>query len=218
MSSKTDTKLDAIVEAVRAVPVENFSAYGGGWPEEISTALLDAVFSMRAVYRSDRPGVGVYGRLTTFRQKHGEAKDDLALLHAIGEVEIERIMGSTVSAQRRKSVIAIEAARRFVEADVRTANDFRSRSITDMKKIYTSVRGLGWVTFEYFAMHLGVSGVKADTMIVRFVNRALNFEGFEPVKARDARALVVSAHEETGLGESLMHFDHALWLSESDRA
>lgn len=218
MSAQTDAKLKAVVEAVHSVPAENFSVYGGGWPEEISTALLDAVFSMRAVYRSDRPGVGVHGRLTTFREKYDGAKDDLALLHAIGEGEIERIMGRTVSAQRRKSVIAIEAAQRFVESGVRTADDFRNKEIADMKTVYTSVRGLGWVTFEYFAMHLGVPGVKADTMIVRFVNRVLEAEGFEPVKARDARAIVVSAYEKTGLGESLMHFDHALWLSESDRA
>ena len=218
MTARNNAKLKAVVKAANAVPSENFSAYGGGWPSAISLALLDAVFSMRAVYRSDRPGVGVHGRLMTFREEHYEATNDLALLHAIGEGEVERIMGKTKSAQRLKSAIAIEAARGFVESGVRTANDFRSRDIADTKSIYTSGRGLGWVTFEYFAMHLGVPGVKADTMIVRFVNRALEAEGLDHVRARDARALVVAAHEETGRGESLMHFDHALWRSESDRA
>lgn len=218
MSAQTDVRLEAVVDAVREIPAENFSAYGGGWPDEISTALLDAVFSMRAVYRSERPGVGVSGRLSTFRDAHSEAKNDLTLLHAVGEREIERIMGSTKSAQRLKSVVAIEAARRFVESGVVTANDFRSKDIAEMKKVYTSVRGLGWVTFEYFSMHLGVPGVKADTMIVRFVNRALEANGLQHVTPGETRSLVVEAHGQTGLGESLMHFDHAVWLSESDRA
>src|SRR5699024_761125 len=127
MSANSDSKLDAVVSAVREMPSENFTAYGGGWPKEITTALLDAVFSMRAVYRSENPGVGVRGRLETFRTDHPTVTNDLAHLVALGAPEVERIMGRTKTAQRLKSEVVIDAARRFCDEGVTTADDFRGK-------------------------------------------------------------------------------------------
>lgn len=218
MSQNKEVAVQAVIEAARTVPAHYFEVYGGGWPDQISVALLDAVFSIRAVYRSDRPGVGVSGRLQAFRAEHAEARDDLAVLHRIGQREIERLMGRTVSAQRRKSAIVVDAAGRFVASGVRTSEDFLACRMSDMKEIYTGVRGLGPVTFEYLTMHLGVPGVKADRMILRFVHRALQTAGLHAVQPAQARCLVIAAHEQTGLGDTLMHFDHGLWRWESDRA
>jgi len=211
-------RLAAVVAAAQKLPPESFKAYGGGWPTEISTALLDAVFSIRAVYRSQTPGVGVRGRLETFRRRHPNTTNDLAQLVKLGAQAVEEIMGSTKTAQRLKSEVVVEAARGFCGVGVTTADGFRNANVDEMKAIYTSVRGLGWITFEYFGMHLGIPGTKADTMVTRFVNRCLAEKNLGTVAAADARALIVSAYEETNLGATLMHFDHAVWRSESDTA
>lgn len=219
MESKIfERQLDAVVTRVKQIPAESFTAYGGGWPREISTALLDAVFSMRATYRSKHPGVGVRGRLETFRTDHPSVTNELTELVALGEAEIRRVMGNAKTSQRLKSTAVIDAARRLVDTGVTTADDFRDMEIGNMKKVYTSVHGLGCETFEYLAMHLGIPGVKADTMIIRFVKRSLQEHGISPDRELDARALVVSAYEATGLGETLTHFDHAIWRFESDAA
>lgn len=61
-------------------------------------------------------------------------------------------------------------------------------------RAYTSVKGLGLVTAEYFLMHLGVDGVKADRMIVRFVNRALAAEDLpETTHWSEARDIIIKA-------------------------
>ena len=54
------------------------------------------------------------------------------------------------------------------------------------KATYTTVLGLGSVTWEYFLMLLGIPGVKADVHIRRFVERATGDE----VSAGRARDLV----------------------------
>ena len=83
-----------------------------------------------------------------------------------------------------------------------------------MKKAYTSVLGLGPVTFEYFLMLLGVPGVKADRMILRFVSRAVG----EPLDEPEVLQLVKDAHTELLAREivdcSLIEFEHAIWRFE----
>ena len=43
----TSAQFDAVIAATRHIPEANFTAYRGGCPQEISTAFIDAVFSMR---------------------------------------------------------------------------------------------------------------------------------------------------------------------------
>ncbi|AGF71448.1 hypothetical protein [Corynebacterium halotolerans] len=97
-------EISAVAAAARAVPPENFGSWRGGWPGEIVTALLDAVFSMRAVSDSGSDGRGVLGRVRMFRGRHEDVVNDLAALVALGEEPVREIMGGTKTAQRRKSV------------------------------------------------------------------------------------------------------------------
>lgn len=60
-------------------------------------------------------------------------------------------------------------------------------------------------------MLLGVQGVKADTMIVRFVNNSLEVAGLNAVDAADARHLVFDAYKANSRGVTLNAFDHAIW-------
>lgn len=208
-------QLDAVITAVHRIPEENFTAYRGGHPGEISSALVDAVYSMRATYDSKTPNRGVLNRVRNFRQKNPEAINDLSALIALGSDSLENLMGSAKTGGRLKATAVIEAAERYRAADVNTAEHFRDFDRVQAKKIYTGVRGLGSETFEYFSMLLGIPGVKVDVMIKRFVATALDAAGLDDVNPASARQLIEDAYERTQWGETLTHFDHAIWLSES---
>lgn len=206
----------AVNNAVLLVPVEHFSAYGGGWLNEISTALVDAVFSIQAQYRSTDPDKGVLNRLQKFRRTEPEARNNLSVLSSLGSERIREIMGDSKTARRLKADAVVEAADRFVAKGIVLAEDFLNAEPERMKRVYTQVHGLGWVTFEYFSMLLGVPGVKTDTMILRFVNNALKQAGLPAVDEYRARDLIIESRNELELGETLSHFEHAIWLYESD--
>lgn len=208
-------QLDAVITAVQRIPEENFTAYRGGYPGEISSALVDAVFSIRARYHSKTPGRGVLNRVQNFRAAHSDATNDLAALIALGPGPIEDLMGSTVTGGQLKAIAVIDAAERYRDAQVNTAEDLEGIEGAEAKKIYTSVSGLGPVTFEYFNMLLGIPGVKTDVMIKRFVAKALDAAGHDNVNAATAEQLIKDAHDKTRRGVNLTYFDHAIWLSES---
>lgn len=210
------SQMSTVLTAVNEIPEYYFTAYRGGWKDEISTSLIDAAFSMRSTYRAKDPTKGVLGRVKTFRDAFPRIKNDLSALTALGSTSLSDIMGSSKTSGRLKSDAAIEAARRFLEAEVSSAEGFLSANSQEMKRIYTSVRGLGPVTFEYFSMLLGRPGVKADRMIVRFVNNSLKAANISPVTAKAARIIIIEAYSKSPRGETLTHFDHAIWRFQSD--
>lgn len=217
-------QLNAILLSTESIDADFWESYGGGWKTEVSTALIDAVFSIRSSYRSNNPGKGVYNRLLHFREHYGEAAQSLAALVSLGEEPIRNCMGEGRTAQRLKSSAVIEAAEALSELGVDTADDFHNVEYKKLKKAYTNVRGLGWITFEYFTMLLGRPGVKADTMVVRFVNRALQAAELPKVNTVTARNIVIDAYERSrasgnaaSAAASLTHFEHAIWLTESNR-
>lgn len=215
----TSPRVDAVVKAIAAIEDIEFEAYQGGWQNEIGTALVDAVFSIRALYKASDPAKGIGGRVRTFREKNPETRNDLAALAALGEEAIREVMGNTVTGRRPKSVCVVEAAQVLVnmEPPVSSADDALAAGKDKVTQAYTSVKGLGPVTAEYFQMHLGVPGVKADRMIIRFVDRALLAEDLEETSGpSEARDLVIKAHEIDPRGAvSLMAFEHAIWRVES---
>lgn len=133
-------------------------------------ALIDAVYSIRANYHAKDPTKGVMNRARAFRDLYPDAIDDLAGLRALGEEPIRKVMGNGKSSGRYKSVCIIEAAENFLTlaSPVKSAGDLEALDPVN-KRAYTAVKGLGWVTYEYFTMLLGQPGIKADTMIRRFV-------------------------------------------------
>lgn len=129
-------------------------------------------------------------------------------------------MGSGKTAQRFKSECVIDAAAALLalKLPVRAAADVASSHTAELKKAHTAVPGLGRVTFDYFLMLLGNRGVKADTMTTRFVNSALAEAGIAAVKPKAAGELVRAAYADTSRGADLTHYEHAIWLTESERA
>jgi hypothetical protein len=207
------TQHEAVLAALDEIEDSDFQNGREGWPEEISTALLDAVFSIRARYESPTPGKGVLGRVETFRAEHEDKRDDLAALAELGENRITEVMGSTQTSGKPKSQAVIEAARALQEIEVNTASDLTENKVAEAKAAYTGVHGLGWITFEYFLMLLGRPGIKADTMIARFVNTALASENLEPVDAKTAHELLTEIFERYNKDhwKKLSNLDHAIW-------
>lgn len=210
--------LQAVLAKLEEIPRNNFDAYPGGWRGEISTALVDAVFSIQMRYHTKDPCKGVFGRVRRFRELHPDTLDDLGSLVNLGSEAIMDIMTRSKTSGNPKGVASIQAAKALLECEVRTSEDFTRADLAPLKKAYTSVRGLGPVTFEYVAMNLGVPGVKADTMIVRFVNKALSAAGLEKTDATGARHLIELAHGRSDIECGLTEFDHAIWLWESNLA
>lgn len=214
-------QVKAVVNGAGNIPNDEFTAYQGGWRNEIGTALVDAVYSIRAKYNAADPAKGVSGRVRRFREQYPEARSNLAVLAELGEEAIRDVMGNTQTGQRPKSVCVVEAAQALLQLtpEILTAEDAKAADPKDVKRAYTSVRGLGPITAEYFLMHLGVDGVKADRMIVRFVNRALVAEGLEKVTHwSEARDLIVKAYEIDPRGAAnLRAFEHGIWRFESTR-
>lgn len=210
-------RLRALQTAVKQVPTDFFAAHRGGYPDEIGTALVNAVFSIQARFNVRDPEKGVSGRLQRFRKELPEVRNDLEQLSTVPEETRRSIMGSSVTAGRSKASAVIEVSKAYTHQDIKTAEAFRQKSATDTKRIYTNVRGLGAVTFEYFAMLLGSPRVKADTMIIPFVNRALEKEKLSSASPMEAREPVISAYEANPtVAPSLTHFDHALWKAQSE--
>lgn len=208
-----DSAVDLVVKAVNEIDEAEFKAYRGGWPNEIGTALIDAVYSIRARYDSQVEGRGVRGRLEVMRSEHPSIRNDLVELAHLGESEIRAVMGHGKSAKRFKSACVIEAAKHIqvLGNGVRTADDARAVGIWEVQNAYTSVTGLGAITGEYFCMLLGEPGVKADRMVVRFVEDALN-DSQGRVTSDRARRLVESAFARTDvLAENLTAFEHGIW-------
>lgn len=220
MTSTHDSAVGAVVRAASALDEAEFAAYGGGWPDEVGTALVDAVYSIRARYHSTEPGSGVYGCVVELRRLHPEVANDLRALVELGSDRLAEIMGRGKTASRRKSECVIEAAEALLALDppVCTATDLLAADPADVKRAYTGVHGLGWVTCEYFQMLLGVFGVKADTMIVRFVNAALASADLPSVTAEEARRLVIDAHGVDSRGATLTQYEHALWRAKGNLA
>ena len=216
----SEAQIRAVVAEVAKLEDAEFDAYRDGWKGNVGTALVDAVFSIRAQYQVKDPTKGVSGRLRTFNDKHPEAMNDLAALIAVGESELMEIMGSTVTGGRPKATCVIEAAEalRALEPSIMTAEDLVAADPYAVKKAYTGVHGLGWVTCEYFQMLLGVPGVKADRMIVRFVNAALAGAGLDAVGSHEAGEIVRGAYAAEQRGETLTHYEHAIWRAKGELA
>lgn len=203
----------AVIKAVEDIDETHFSTWPDGWPNQIGMALIDAVYSIQANYHAKDPAKGVLNRARAFRESYPDAATDLEQLQALGEEPIRVVMGNGKSAGRYKSVCVVEAAQNFLSLDppVKRANQLDTRDFGH-KRAYTAVKGLGWVTYEYFTMLLGKPGVKADTMICRFVDTALVKEGLSPVASHTARQLVQAAQVAAYPHIELHHFDHAIWL------
>lgn len=97
------------------------------------------------------------------------------------------------------------------EVGVTTAESLRKKAKEPgVKRAWLSVKGLGPLSWSYLLMNAGVdSETKPDTMIVRYLSRAL---GVELSADRAGHVLKDAA---TAIGVEARHLDRAIWLFES---
>lgn len=197
----------------------------GGWPDDIESALVDAVFSARAVYRT-RHGRGVHQQVTKWRDGRTGAGSTLRdLRDEIAAAHPETWASKTFENEQRspgrrpnapggptKAAAVLEAANRLLDANIATASDLTDSTAGEAKRALRSVAGIGYATTNYFFMLLGRPGVKPDRMIHRFVKDATSHQHTsvraEELITRAAEVLDVAPHE----------LEHAIWKYESDRA
>jgi len=214
--------LDHVVSAIGKP-----SAWGewpGGWAGDIEAALVDAVFSARAVYRSKR-GRGVRAQVVAWgatRKRHSFTLDALASeIIAVGPSAWAKTFGNEQRSPSRseaapggpsKAATVLEAADVLVAVGVSKAAQINESNVTEVKQTLRSVPGVGYATTNYFLMLLGRPGVKPDRMVHRFLEEACGH------RFTDARADQVVTDAATELGVQANELDHAIWKYESELA
>ena len=172
--------------------IASWPARPGGWPDQIEAALIDAIFSSNARYGGPESGVRQVVRRWQERV-HPRRADDLTKLVSVPYAELARVLKNRQRVpgrspdRPRKADAVLDAARRLhVELGVRTAAEMISADASDgetSQEVFTRGYGLGPVTYSYFLMLLGTSGIKADRMIRGFLQRVV---GLRDVGAEEA--------------------------------
>lgn len=194
-----------VVAAVKTELPAKWAQWGGGWPNEVEAALIDAVLSIQSRY-GKKPTSGVRGSIGRYRADRDTAPlDDL---DALAGYSLDRLTAVLDNRQKTggvpKAQALISAAGVLSTTGIRHAAELDSTSVNH-RAAYCSVKGLGPVTWTYFTMLLGHPGVKADTWIVRFTTAALG----RPVTSFQAGQVITGAATE--LGVSSTDLDHAIW-------
>jgi hypothetical protein len=198
---------------------DEWVAWPGGRPGEAEVALVDAVMSIRARY--GRPGreeqdvvlapTGVHRAVAGYRGlRGGGALDDLGVLSGLDAGTLQQVVGAQKTGGVPKAEAIVRAAGALRSLGVSGADDVRPDD-PEQKRAYTSVRGLGWVTWEYFGMLLGRPGVKADRWVVQAVTNAVG-RSVTPMVARDVVLKTAEA-----LDRNPTALEHALWAFERSR-
>lgn len=208
-----------------------WTPWPGGWRTEISTALIDAVFSARATYKTTG-GAGVHSQVVRWRELQPEHCDTLQGLRdeitAVGTEAWARTFGNMQHSPRRsqqrpdkpwKSAEVLEAAEALTEgrggvgSGIDAAQDVTAANSKQVAATLTTVPGIGRVTADYFLMLLGYPGVKADTMIRRYLKPAF---GGQAVSVKQSVAIVTGAAERIGC--DVVDLEHSIWAFESARS
>jgi hypothetical protein len=205
-------------------PPKGWTKWDGGWPGDIESALVDAVFSARAVY-STKNNRGVLSLVETWRGERLRTSFDLTALASeiAGEGPIawaKHFRSSQHSPGRpatapggpTKAATVLEAAKALSATGVSSAADITDATVGNVKREMMRIPGIGFATTNYFLMLLGRPGVKPDTMIHRFLATACGHK----FSNRDAEEAVTTVASELGVPAHLL--DHAVWSYERDPA
>lgn len=196
----------------------------GGWPDDIESALIDAVFSARAIYRSKR-GRGISRNIAGWQA--GRTRSVFSLDALIAEIDgvgvsawasafgnLQVSPGRRANAARGQSKAATvrEAAGKLREEGINIAAGIDSGTAVTAKTALRSVPGIGYATSNYFLMLLGVPSIKPDRMIHRFLKEATGHAFTNAYAEQVLRAVA------TKLGVQEHELDHAIWRYETERA
>ena len=206
--------IELLCEHVKSTVGSPEGSWPGGYPGHVELALIDAVLSIRARY-GNSPDTGVRAGVRAYRDRVADSADDL------GRLAADSSLGELLTRQRLPGGLSKvdgiqEAARRLTGAGFVSSSDFMNASAGELSKAksaYIGVKGLGWVTYEYFLMLLGRPGVKADRHIRAFVSTALNGRN---VSSQEAHSLVLAVADRMPDLEP-QDLDHAIWRHQRRR-
>ena len=217
------TKVQDLVQSTLGPPGQ-WGKWDDGWPGDIESALVDAIFSARAVY-STKYGKGIWALVSAWRVARLRTSYDLTAL--AGEISSEgpsawavRFGNSQHSPSRpsaapggpTKAAAVLEAAEALNGIGVSSAEDITDATVINVKREMMLIPGVGFATTNYFLMLLGRPGVKPDTMVHRFLATACGHS----FSNRDAEEVVTIVAGKLGVPTHLL--DHAIWTYESRRA
>lgn len=180
-------------------------AFGEGWPGNVELALIDTVLSIRARY-GVTADTGVRGAIKRYKSATERTEwDDLSVLAAADPGSLAEVLANRQKTGRVSKTEAIVAvAGRLADAGVVHAADV-DRTLAEQRQAYCGTKGLGPVTWEYFLMLIGHDGVKADTLVTRFVTEAigrkLDSETVVRLVTKTAAAMDMRAAD----------LDHSIW-------
>ncbi|MGU3437733.1 hypothetical protein ACNHUS_32555 [Actinomycetes bacterium M1A6_2h] len=161
-----------------AMPRDAWPFWFDGWPGEIEAAVLDAVFSARATYGTENTGVRKV--VASWRESRGVELDDL---EAFTHIEPDTLIDALGNRQRVAGnfTTKAEAARLIAEAllalGVRRASDIDGSDA--QRAAFTSVAGVGQMSWECFLAVLDVATPESEAMIAAFVRRAVAWEDID---------------------------------------
>lgn len=182
---------------MRAVP--------GGWPGNVELSLIDAVLSIRARYGVSA-NTGVRGAVQRYKDDMGGTSwDDLRKLAQVDPARLERVLNNwQKTGGVPKAHVIVSAAGRLAEVGVISSQDV-DRDSPSQRKAYCGTKGLGPVTWQYFLMLVGHDGVKADTLLTRFVEEAIG----RSADTHTVTRLVTEAAKRLGMPAAAL--DHSIW-------
>lgn len=202
---------------------DEWTKWPGGWPDDIESALVDAVFSARAIYRS-ADGRGVHANVTKWRGKRTRdvysldalvaeiAEDVPGWADRFGSRQVSPGRPDAACGGRLKAATVREAACVLLRENINVADQIDVNTAPTVKRALCTVPGIGFATSNYFLMLLGAPGVKPDRMIRRFLKCAA---GHAFTNAYAEQVLQEAAQR---LGAQPHELDHAIWCYESARA
>lgn len=229
----TDEAIDQVVAAVKrhlGDDPKKWPPWPEGWRDDIEMALVDAVFSVRAPYKTTR-GRGVHALVTAWAgRRNRPINSTTGLAEEISKAGVRAWAGAFGSNQTSpgrqptapegnlKAATVLEAARALSNGTppINTADDVRS-NVDEAVRRLKDVKGIGHATVNYFLILLGVPGVKPDTLLHRFVSEALAQDaGSKTLTSTEVVRLVSSAAKRFAVEPHIL--DHAIWRYESDRS
>jgi hypothetical protein len=218
---------DAVLAHVAAVlPDRGTWTDPAGYRQSLALCVVDAVFSLRATYAATTAALGRYRAVRCASGAEPEAdglRDLVATVEASGGPVAaagpalfgNRGYAPGTARRGREGVLKSEAIYRaavsMLDIGIDRIEDLRS-DLTGGRAAWLGVRGLGWVSWDYLLMLTGDDGVKADTMVQRFVAGAL---GLPSVTGERAKTAVTDAAADSSIDARVL--DHAIWLYQRER-
>jgi len=210
MTSQLQTDSQAVVaHVVATIGKPPYPAFVG-WPGDIETAIVDAVFSIRYNYDLLVPRLKSWVVTGRGPRPSGpnlvDLRADITASGGPGGWAKINFTGHFTGGRPKADAID-DAAGALVWRGIKTAADVTQDCVHEFMETLQSIRGIDFATSRYAAMLLGFQEVKPDIQVRRFIKAALDREVH-----KDAEVVVLLKTAAEALGApDVRALDHAVW-------